>query len=315
MTNVEISKILNAMAVFYEMEGVSFKPRAYEKAAEAVAGFRESIADIFKSGGEKALMSISGVGSGIAAHIAALLKKKTFSEYQKLKKKYPLNLDELTSIEGLGPKTILLLYRELDIKDLKDLERAARAGKIRDIPHLGEKSEKNILRGIEFMRKSAGRIPLGYILPLAEDIEARLGKVSGVRHAVICGSIRRRKETVGDIDILVTTSKPKAVVDYFVTMPEVEAIYVRGEGKASVRLKAGLDADLKVVPDKSFGAAVQYFTGDKQHNVHVRTVAIKKGYKLNEFGLFSARGGLRSTSGRGSKPIACRTEEEIYKKL
>lgn len=304
MTNIEIAKILNAMAVFYEMEGVSFKPRAYEKAAEAVAAHRESAADIYARGGEKALMEIPGVGPGIAAHIAALLKNKTFPEYQKLRKKYPLNMDELTSIEGLGPKTILLLYKKLGIKDLKDLERAARAGKIRDIPHLGEKSEQNILRGIEFMRKSAGRIPLGYIKPLAEDIEARLGKVPGVRHAVICGSIRRRKETVGDIDILVTTSKPKAVVDYFVTMPEVQAVYVRGEGKASVRLKAGLDADLKVVPDESFGAAVQYFTGDKQHNVHVRTIAIKKGYKLNEFGLF-----------RGKKNVACKTEEEIYARL
>jgi len=303
------------MAVFYEMEGVSFKPRAYEKAAEAVGSHRESAADLFKSGGEKSLMEISGVGPGIAAHIAALLKKKTFPEYQKLKKKYPLNMDELTSIEGLGPKTILLLWKKLGIKDLKDLERAARAGKIRDIPHLGIKSEQNILRGIDFMRQSAGRIPLGYILPLAEDIEVRLGKVPGVKHAVICGSIRRRKETVGDIDILVTTSKPKAVVDYFVGMPEVQAVYVRGDGKASVRLKAGLDADLKVVPDESFGAAVQYFTGDKQHNVHVRTIAIKKGYKLNEFGLFSAKGGPRSTSGRGSKPVACKTEEEIYKKL
>ena len=304
MTNIEISKILNAMAVFYEMEGVGFKPRAYEKAAEAVAGLRENIADIFKSGGEKALQNISGVGPGIAAHIAALLKKKTFPECQKLKKKYPLNLDELGSIEGLGPKTILLLYRKLGIKDLKDLERAARAGKIRNIPHLGIKSEQNILRGIDFMRKSAGRIPLGYIQPLAEDIESRLSKVPGVRHAVICGSIRRRKETVGDIDILVTTSKPKAVVDYFVSMPEVQAIYVRGEGKVSVRLKAGLDADLKVVPDESFGAAVQYFTGDKQHNVHVRTIAIKKGYKLNEFGLF-----------KGKKNVACKTEDEIYARL
>jgi len=301
MNNVEISKILNAMAVFYEMEGVSFKPRAYEKAAEAVAAHRESAADIFKHGGEKALMDIPGVGPGIAAHIAALLTKKTFPEYQRLKKKYPLNLDELGSIEGLGPKTILLLYKKLGVKDLKDLERAARAGKIRKIPHLGIKSEQNILRGIDFMRRSAGRIPLGYILPLAEEIEARLGQVPGVRRAVICGSIRRRKETAGDIDILVTTSKPKAAVDYFVSMPEVEAVYARGEGKASVRLKIGIDADLRVVPKESLGAAVQYFTGDKQHNIHLRTIAIKKGYKLNEFGLF-----------RDAKNVACETEEEIY---
>lgn len=304
MTNLEISKVLNAMAVFYEMEGVGFKPRAYEKAAEAMAALRESIADIFKSGGEKALQNISGVGPGIAAHIAALLKKKTFPEYRRFKKKYPLDIDELTSIEGLGPKTILLLYKKLGVKDLKDLERAARAGKIRNIPHLGIKSEQNILRGIEFMRKSAGRIPLGYILPLAQEIESRLKKVKGVSRVVICGSIRRRKETVGDIDIMATSSDLDAVTDFFVKMPEVEAVYANGGGKASVRLKIGIDADLRVVPDNSFGAAVQYFTGDKQHNIHVRTIAIKKGYKLNEFGLF-----------RGNKNIACETEEEIYKKL
>jgi DNA polymerase (family 10) len=304
MTNLEISKILAAMAIFYEMDGISFKPRAYEKAAEAIASHRESAADIFKRGGEKALMDIPGVGPGIATHIAALLKKKTFPEYQRLKKKYPLNLDELRGIEGLGPKTILLLYKKLGIKDLKDLERAARAGKIRDIPHLGIKSEQNILRGIDFMRRSAGRIPLGYILPLAEEIEARLGRVPGVGRAVICGSIRRRKETVGDIDILVTTSKPKAVVDYFVKMPEVQSVYAQGEGRASVRLKLGLDADLKVVPEESFGAAVQYFTGDKQHNIHVRTIAIKKGYKLNEYGLF-----------KDKKNVTCKTEDEIYRKL
>jgi DNA polymerase (family 10) len=304
MTNLEISKILNAMSIYYGMENVAFKPQAYEKAAEAIASLREEVKDIWKRGGEKALEDISGVGPAIAGHLIFLITGKLFPEYKRLKKKYPFNLDELGGIEGLGPKTILLLYKKLGIKNLKNLERAAQAGKIRNIPHLGEKTEANILRGIEFMRKSAGRIPLGYILPLAEDIEARLGKVAGVRHAVICGSIRRRKETIGDIDILVTTAKPKAVVDYFVTMPEVQSIYARGEGRASVRLKIGLDADLKVVPDESFGAAVQYFTGDKQHNVHVRTIAIKKGYKLNEYGLF-----------QGKKNAACKTEKEIYTHL
>ena len=292
------------MAVFYEMDGAAFKPRAYEKAAEAVAALREDVKDIWKRGGEKALEEIPGVGPAIAGHLIFLMNGRLFPEYRRLKRKYPFDLDGLGGIEGLGPKTILLLYKKLGIKNLKDLERAARAGKIRKIPRLGEKSEKNILRGVEFMRQSAGRIPLGYILPLAEDIESRLGQVPGVKHAVICGSIRRRKETIGDIDILVTTSHPKEAVDYFISMPEVQSVYAQGEGKASVRLKIGIDADLRVVPDESFGAATQYFTGDKQHNVHVRTIAIKKGYKLNEYGLF-----------RGKKNIARKTEEEIYKKL
>ncbi|MEK7211818.1 MAG: DNA polymerase/3'-5' exonuclease PolX [Patescibacteria group bacterium] len=304
MTNIEISKILKAMAVFYEMDGAAFKPRAYEKAAEAVAALREDVKDIWKRGGEKALEEIPGVGPAIAGHLIFLMNGRLFPEYRRLKRKYPFDLDGLGGIEGLGPKTILLLWKKLGIKDLKDLERAASSGKIRDIPHLGEKTEQNILRGVEFMRQSAGRIPLGYILPLAEDIESRLGQVPGVKHAVICGSIRRRKETIGDIDILVTTSHPKEAVDYFISMPEVQSVYAQGEGKASVRLKIGIDADLRVVPDESFGAATQYFTGDKQHNVHVRTIAIKKGYKLNEYGLF-----------RGKKNIARKTEEEIYKKL
>lgn len=313
MTNKEISKILYEMAALYEMENVQFKPRAYEKAALGIEALDEEVSDIYKRGGIKALEEIPGVGKGIAFHIGTLLDQGHFPEYERLKKKTPVNISELTSVEGVGPKMVKALWDKLKIKNLSDLEKAARAGKIRSIEHFGEKSEQKILKGIEFLKKSGGRAVLGFVLPEIRNLEKMIQGFPEVEKAIVCGSVRRRKETIGDIDILATSSDPEKVMERFVALPFIAYVYARGSTKTAVKLKNGLDADLRVVPKESFGAAVNYFTGSKDHNIALREIAIKKGWKLNEYGLYESQKGKAKS--QMLNLIAGKTEEEIYEKL
>ncbi|MBI2552521.1 DNA polymerase/3'-5' exonuclease PolX [Candidatus Uhrbacteria bacterium] len=314
ITNHEIAGLLNEMAVLYDMEGVPFKPRAYEKVAQNVEALDREVADIYKEGGVEALRrEIPNVGEGIARHLEEILKTGTFGELKKYKKKVPVKLDELMGIGGLGPKSIRTLYVKLKIKNVKELERAARANKISKLPHFGAKSQEKILKGIAFSKKHVGRFLLGAVDPIARVIEERLKRVSGVGHVTTAGSYRRRQETIGDIDILVSirgqaTSvsglATKRIMDAFVHMPEVARVLAHGPTKSMVRLKSGIQCDVRVVPEQSYGAALQYFTGDKTHNVETRKIAIKKGLKLSEYGLF-----------RGKRMVAGRTEEEVYRAL
>ncbi len=294
MTNQDLAKILLEMAALYEMERVEFKPRAYEKAAYAIESLNADIGEIYKSGGVKALIKLPSIGPGIAAHIEEYLKTSHFKEYERLKKKVPINISELTAIEGVGPRMVKILWEKLKIRDLADLEKAAKAGKIRKLEHFGEKSEQKILKGIELLKKSSGRQILGFILPEIRSMEKMIQSFPEVDKAVMAGSVRRRKETIGDIDILATSAKPDKVIDRFLDSPFIAHVYSKGPTKTMVRLKNGLDADLRVVPKESFGAALNYFTGSKDHNVALREIAIKKGYKLNEYGLFRA-GGSRTS--------------------
>lgn len=304
MSNAEIAKILFEMAELYEMEGVEFKPRAYEKAALSVEALDEDIREIYKEGGIKILMQIPGVGQGIAEHIDEYLKTGHFKEYERLKKKVPVNISELTRVEGVGPKMIKVFWEKLRIRNLADLEKAARAGKIRKLARFGEKSEQKIMRGIEFLKKSGGRAILGFVLPEVRAIERMVKNFPEIEEAAVAGSTRRMKETIGDIDILAISAKPVKVMDRFAGLPQIAHIYAKGPTKTMVRLKNGLDADIRVVPKESFGAALSYFTGSKDHNILLREMAIKKGWKLNEYGMF-----------KGKKMVAGRTEEEIYKML
>ncbi len=305
MSNADIARVLAEMGLLLEMDGVQFKPRAYEKVAESIETLQEDVAAIFKRGGMEALMrDIPGVGKGIAEHIEELLKKGTFREYATLKKKVPVDITGLTAVEGVGPKAVKVLWEKLKIKNLSDLERAARAGKIRALPHFGEQSEKKILKGIEFLKASGGRKVLGHILPEICALEKTIQGFPGVQGALVAGSVRRRKETIGDIDILVVSQKPETVMEKFVKMPKVAHVYAHGPTKTLVRLKNGLDADMRVVPRESFGAALNYFTGSKDHNVALRRIAIERGLKLNEYGLF-----------QGKKQIAGETEEDLYEAL
>ena len=315
MINEIIANILRNIGIYLEMENIPFKPRAYEKVAEFIKGMDEQLSSVYKNGGLKALIDLPAIGVSIAKHIEELLKTGHLKYYAQLKRKIPVNLNELNNIEGLGPQSIKTLYKELKIRNLVDLKKAAMAGKIRKLTGFGERSEENILKSIEFFEKSADRFILGFAMPEIRKIESQLNSLNGVKKAIIAGSVRRRKETVRDIDILVISDKPAVVMDYFVSMPEVARVYSHGGTKSAVKLKNGLDADIRVVPLESYGAALNYFTGSKDHNVELRKIAIKKGYKLNEYGLFSSGGGSAS-GGKGKwKQIAGRTEEELYKAL
>lgn len=286
------------------MQGVQFKPRAYEKAALVIGGLKDGIKETYEKGGLRALKGIPGVGVSIAEKIEEFIRRGRIKYYDELKRRTPVDLANLRAVEGLGPKSIKKLYQGLGIRSLADLERAARQGKIRRLEGFGGKTEENILKGIEFVKKSGGRFLLGFTMPEIRRIEERLRNQGGVERLVVAGSVRRRKETIGDIDLLAISKKPVPVMDYFIRMPEVARVYAHGETKSAIRLYSGLDVDLRVVPAESYGAALNYFTGSKDHNVALRQIAMKKGYKLNEYGLF-----------KGKKRVRGRTEEEIYKAL
>lgn len=305
MLNAELARILRSIAAYLEMKEENvFKIRAYENAANSIESMAEDIGDVYKKGGLAALEKIPGVGKAIAEKIEEFIKTGKIGYHQKLKKQIPVDIEQLSAVEGMGPKKMLFLYKKLKIKNMKDLERAAKQGKIHSLPGFGEKTEKNILKSIGFAKKTSGRFTLGDVLPIAKEIEVYLKKQKAVRSVVVAGSIRRRKETIGDIDILVISSFPHEAVNAFVKIPYVGKIYGKGKTKSTVKLKNGLDVDLRVIPEKSFGSAMNYFTGSKAHNIALRKIALSKKLKLNEYGLF-----------RGTKQIAGKTEEELYKKL
>ncbi len=307
MPHKEFSKILHEMSVLLDMEDTPFKPQAYERAAGAIEEEGIDNDDLrarYKKGGLKALMEIPGVGQGIAEHIEEFFKRGTFKEYEHLQKKYPVDIAGLTAVEGVGPKMVKTLWLELKIKKLADLEKAAKSGQIAKLPRFGEKSEQKILKSIEFLKSAGGRLPLGFMLDELRELEKTIKSFAEVEQAAVAGSALRRRETIGDIDILATSKHSPRVMEKFIKLPQVAHVYATGPTKTNVRLKNGLDADLRVVPEESYGAALNYFTGSKEHNIKLREIAVKKGLKLNEYGLF-----------KGKKFIAGRTEEEIYKAL
>ena len=305
MRNLELAQIFYRMADLLEMKEASFfESRAYNKAARVLESLEKDVTDVYKEGGLDALEKISGVGKGIALKIEEFIKTNRIKGYQKLKKECPVELDSLMLVEGLGAKRIKVLYKKLKIRNLKDLEKAAKAGKIGKLDSFGEKSEKNILQAIAFVKASKGRFLLGLILPKVRQIINELKQLPAVDKVSVAGSVRRMEETVGDIDILVTSSKPNKVMDFFVSMPDVVKVWAKGPTKSSARLKEGFDCDLRVIKKESFGAALQYFTGSKDHNILTRRIAQKKGLKLNEYGIF-----------KGNKKIAGQTEKEVYQAI
>lgn len=304
MTNADAARVLAEMALFLEMDGVPFKPRAYEKAARSVESLDRPLTEIYTEGGVAALAKIPAVGRGIAERLEELIRTGRMHDHEAALAKYPVDVWGLTRIEGIGPKMVKLFYDQLGVRNVADLVKAARAGRIRTLPHCGEKTERKILKGVEFLEKTSGRQPIGTVLPLAREIEARLLGLRGVSRAAIAGSIRRGKETIGDLDLLVVADDAARVMDFFTSMGEVVAVHQKGTTRASVRLNIGMDADLRIVPAASWGAALHYFTGSKDHNVALRRIAQGRGLKLNEYGLF-----------RGERALAGATEEEVYAAL
>ncbi|MBI5332374.1 MAG: DNA polymerase/3'-5' exonuclease PolX [Candidatus Aenigmarchaeota archaeon] len=287
MKNEEIAKIFYDIALFLQMKDENvFKIRAYERTGQTIESLPTDIELLYKKGGIDALQELPGIGRAIAEKIEELLKTGKLQTFERLKKEIPVDIDGLRRVEGIGPRKILFLYKKLGIKSVAELEKAAKQGKISRLSGFGAKSQENILKGIEFLKKTKGRYLLGHIMPLATDIENRLKQLPFVRKAVISGSFRRRKETVGDIDILAISDKPEKVMDFFVSMPEVINVYGKGKTKTMVLLNNGIGADLRVVPEKSYAAALNYFTGSKDHNIALRRIAIHKRMKLSEYGLF-----------------------------
>lgn len=287
-----------------EDPNVQFRARAYYRAADTIVSLQENVTDIYGRHGVNGLLEIPSVGKAIASKIEEYVKRGKIQHLVELKAKVPIDIDELYGIEGIGPKTIKMFYDKLQIKNLADLENAATEGKLKTLPGFTEKKEQDIFKQIEFFKRGKGRLIIGEVYPLVKQIEKRLQHIAGVKNAVAAGSIRRMKETIGDIDYLVTANDPKRVIDFFVKMPEVQEILGMGQAKAFVKLASGIDADLLVVPEESWGSALQYFTGSKEHSVQLRKIAISKGLRLNEWGVF-----------KGDKRIAGATEEEVYNTL
>ncbi|MBI2545760.1 DNA polymerase/3'-5' exonuclease PolX [Candidatus Woesearchaeota archaeon] len=303
MDNVKVAKLLFDIADLLEMKGEEFfKPRAYRRAAMNIESMNEDIQEIWK---DDKLLEIPGVGKGIAEKIEEYLKTGKCRHYEELKKKMPIKVDELMNIQGLGPKKLMLFYRKLRITDRKSLEQALKEGKIRKLKGMGEKVEQNLLKSLQMHKTpEAQRMLLGYALPIARQILARLKSLPEVEQLAIAGSLRRMKETIGDVDILVSSSKPAKVMAAFTAMPNVARVLAKGETKSSIIIKDGMQVDLRIIPRNSWGSALAYFTGSKDHNIEMRRIALSKGMKLSEYGLF-----------KGNRQVAGRTEEELYNAL
>ncbi len=301
MHNPEVARIFNTIADILEIKGDNpFRIRAYRRAAQNIEGLAEDVATLIA---REALEEIPGIGKDLGAKIREIVDTGTAQEYEKLKAEIPSGLVQLVHIPGVGPKTAKLLYEEKGIDNIQKLERVARAGSLQGLPGIKAKTEENILRGIEMLKRASGRMPLGLALPLAEEIVTRLSQVKGIQRIQYAGSLRRMKETVGDIDILAISTDPEKVMDAFVSLPIVQDIFAKGETKSSVMTRQGIQVDVRVVEPDAFGAALAYFTGSKAHNIRLREMARKKGLKISEYGVFKDRTGRR---------IAGKKEEEIY---
>lgn len=302
--NQEIADIFYEIADILEMQKVKWKPAAYRNAARALESLGEDVREIYKREGKTGLQEIYGVGEALSKKIEEYIHTGKIKKLLELRKTIPRGVVELMKVQGIGVKKALKLHEELGVKSVKELEKAAKKKKIQKIETFKQKTEENILEGIEFMKKNKGRILLGFALPIARNIVEELKSLKGVKEAVAAGSLRRMEETIGDIDILVISGNNKEVADFFIKMPDVKRVLAKGDTKAAVVLKDNLQVDLRLIKPESFGSALQYFTGNKSHNIHLRNIALKRGFKLSEYGLF-----------RGWKQIAGKTEEEVYRKL
>ena len=304
MKNLELSRMFEQIARILKIKGENpFKIRAYEKITLVLENLPIDIETIYQQGG---LNNIPGVGEGIAKKIEEFLTTGKLEYYEKLKETIPDGVVELIDILEVGPKTAKLLYEELGVDNIEKLEKAVRQHQIKDLPGMGEKTETNILRGIELYKRRKERVLLGTALPLAEEIVENLRQLKETDKINFAGSLRRKKETIGDIDILVTSQKPEKIMKTFTSLPQVREILAEGPTKSSVITKKDIHVDVRVVEPISFGAALQYFTGSKVHNIKLRELAVKRGLKINEYGVFDSETGQRIT---GEK------EEEVYKIL
>jgi DNA polymerase (family 10) len=307
MENRELARILSETADLMEIAGEdSFRIRSYRNAASSIESYPERVADILANPARK-VTEIPGVGKGIAGAIQEIVERGSFDRRDQMLAKYPVGALEMLKIQGLGPKSIALIWEHFRISSIDELERLCREQKLRDLPRMGAKLEEKVLRSISAYRQSAGRFLLSFGRRAADELLEYLAEVEGLERLSAAGSLRRGRETIGDLDLLVTGSGAAAALDRFTAHPKVHEVLVKGGNKASVKYGLeGLQVDLRALPSESYGAAMQYFTGSKEHNVHLRTRALKLGFTLNEYGLARLDDNTR---------VAGETEQEVYEKL
>src|ERR1700726_747889 len=311
MDNKAIAGLLYETADLLEIDGQdSFRVRSYRNAAEAIEALPQQIADLVQE--PKKLLEIQGIGKGMQANLVQLFKEGRIEAHTELLKKYRPSMLELLKIQGLGPKTIALIWSAHQVSDLEGVEKLAREGKIRELPRMGEKHELKLLKAIEDYRRIAGRFLLDTAEQLAEKLMEHLLAIPGIEKVTPAGSLRRGRETVGDLDILVTgeaccdDAEREKLIEHMIKFPGLMEIIASGENKVSFRLRGGMQVDVRFLSPASFGAAMQYFTGSKSHNVAIRQRALKMGYTLSEYSLARLDDG--TTVGGG-------TEEDIYAQL
>ncbi len=304
MINLDMARIFDEIADILELKGANpFKIRAYRRAARTIETLAQDLKVIAERGGVSELKKIPGVGEGIAKKILEIAKTGDCKTHRALREEVPAGLLELLAIPRVGPKTIAKVHDEIGISSIEQLEEAAKSHKLERISGLGAKIEENILKGIEQYRRYKGRKLLSEALPRAESIVHELKKLDAVERITIAGSLRRWRETIGDIDILVVSRRPKEVMDAFTRLDGIEDIVAKGDTKSSIVLK-GIDVDLRVVDASSFGAAAHYFTGSKHHNIRIRELGVRKGLKINEYGVF-----------RGEERIGGEDEEDVFENV
>jgi DNA polymerase (family 10) len=304
MKNQLVADILYQIADLLDLKGeIFFKTRAYRMAAQTIEVYDEDIENVSKEG---RLQEIPGIGEALAKKITEIVDTGRLEYFEKLKKEIPVGLLEMLNISGLGPKKVSALYKNLNIKTTEELRQACINGKLRNLEGFGEITERNILRGIQLMKKTSGRALLNLAYEDGINYIKYLEKNNKIDRLNIAGSLRRMKETIGDLDIIASSDYPDEIMEYFVKYNDVQQVLLKGSTKTSVILNDNLQVDLRVVKDDSYGAALQYFTGSKEHNVKMRSIAIKKGYKLNEYGLFKKE---------TDSYIVGKTEKDIYSKL
>lgn len=301
MINLDMARIFDEISDIFEVKGENpFKIRAYRRAARTIETLTQDLKVIAERGGVSELKKIPGVGEGIAKKILEIAETGDCKKHIELKQEVPSGVLELLAISRIGPKTIAKLHDELGISSIADLEEAAKLHNLEKLPGLGTKVEENILKGIAQYRSYKGRALLSEALPRAESIVTELKKLDAVDKIIIAGSLRRMRETIGDIDILVVSNSPRAVMDAFTNLDGVDDIVAKGDTKSSIILK-GIDVDLRVVAETSFGAAAHYFTGSKHHNIRIRELGMKQGLKINEYGIF-----------RGDERIGGEDEADVF---
>lgn len=301
VANADIEAIFEEIADLLEIKGDNpFRVRAYRNAARVIASLGCSVAEMVREGED--LSKLKGIGKDLAQKIEEIVKTGKLKKHEVLKKSMPVHILKLLTIEGLGPKRVLTLYRELGAMGLEDLKRAARSGKIRQIEGFGPKLEEAILEGLKLAKKEGKRFKYAAIEEYAFALVSYLEKTEGIRAVEVAGSFRRKKETVGDLDLLVSTFSGKEAIENFVKYEDIQSVLSRGTTRSTVILKSGLQVDLRAVAPESYGAALHYLTGSKAHNIAVRKIGQKMGFKINEYGVF-----------KGRKKIAGATEEEVYR--